>query len=1214
MKRKKKKIMAFLLALTLMVSLMSKDQLFVAAENTQAVENESVEETVIPEESSEETSTSAEESTETVTTESASEETSSVESSSTEESSESEESEETSAEEETKTEEKMEEATTGEMSEETDEIESVTEIETETEGGSYKGSEDDPWEAKADGIKIKAYADKGVLPEDAVMIVSKLSEDSEEYKKSRELVKESGTEFNEMMALDISFEAENDKGEVVEIEPDGTVRVTMELPEIIPANVEEDSLTINHIKENEEGELLEAVPVADKGNDTEGTIEVVDTASEDTQDVKAEFVTESFSVYTITWTVGGQYLKGTINIELQAATRTSGDSEFEGLFGKTSVGSLELGSDQKVVTFPRTEGIDSVTYNNKNYTPTGRAYIECQNGYTEVTNIKLITIQYGYSDYYVVYAEGEGLTEPESSDFKTNPSVLFYGNLWYGSWYDSNYPNSVYLEYNTPLEPGGSTGDVTQDTDVDSLEHRKYIEDNNDGTYDLTLTVSGAAGSSESKKQLDVLVILDQSGSMKYNMAGTNKDDGNQPYNVSRWYNAKMAINELINSLENNTSLDTKYSIVTFSGSKGDRNYTDQKENDAWVKQDWAYASDFTLSEALDPTNRTGYTSGKGVLDFEPSGGTNYQAGLRKGKEQLTKARSAAQKVVIFLSDGEATYYYNGNGITVGAGSADADSVDGWGNATNAGSCSSAAYREAETITNANFFYTIGLGNADKINANVLKNLSAKVETASPGCVTNGGNAPFMCDDLSGLTDAFEKMVGDITRFTCSNVTITDELSDNVYILGTAGTPEEVTDGDFTIKVTDKDGNVVDAPEGIAAYYNTEKRQVILDFPDNYELESGYTYSVTFKVKPSDEAYQKYAQNGGYTDKAGEDTGDNAGEMGFFSNNSAEVTYTYKETKKEESYQNPVVHVDLGKITISKKVEGLPEGTYNDKVYSFKITGLTNTSDYSKYLLKGSTGSVTGDVLQLKNGESATFIYEKGTTLTFAEIGEDIKNGDTVVISGAKVEGYDWTVSVGNQILTETNHYEVTGMLTEEETNLLVINSYVPSNRKLTVKKLVDGNMGNRDEDFTFTLNVKKDGAEYTENIAFIKYGEATEGNQESEIENGALVYDAGKNCYSFVLRHGQSIDLTVPNGCEYTITEDKQNYDVDITIGTEKKNNINTITGSIEKDITITFTNTLNIVTPPTGVMRDVSPYFFMTLTAFAAALWFALTRRRRD
>lgn len=1208
--RKVKKNLAFLLALTLIMSMLGKDRLFVAAEE-QTIETESAEETVtsssdvVPEkeeesfldESAEEDTAEADEVGKGTDTSEDENDQESADEAAADEESEPDETEEAGS---TEVTEETGEETTEETEETTEETEETTEEATETiekeskDAAAHKGSEDDPWEAKAympgmkSTITVKAYAEKGVLPEDAEMKVEMLKESSSAYQEAKELVEESGKEFDGMMALDIGFVVDED-GKSIKTEPDGDVRIVMELPEIIPAEVDEDSLEINHITEDKHGNL-KAVAVADSGNKTEGVVEIVNTDSEETQDAKAEFVTDGFSVYTITWNVGSLLVTRKINIDLQAATRTSGDSEFEVLFGKTSVGSLELGADQDTVSFPLHEGVDNVTYNNKTYVPTGQAYIKAGNGYAEVESIKLKTVRSDYRDYYVVYAEGEGLTEPDSRDFKTNSSVLFYGNVGWSGWNDSRTPHTVYLEYNTPLDPSGPTGGGTQDTDVDSLAHRKYIEDNEDGTYDLTLTVSGAAGSSESKKQLDVLLILDQSGSMKYDMRGNE----NASYGNSRWYNAKKAINELISSLENNTALDTRYSIVTFSGSKSNR---DEKENDAWCKLDWARADDFTLSGALNPGETTGYGAGGGVLDFEPNGGTNYQAGLRKGIEQLNSARDTAQKVVIFLSDGEATYYYNENGITVGAGTADADSVDRWGT-NNSGSCSRAAYAEAERIKNADFFYTIGLGNADKINAGVLRELSARVKTGSPDCVTNENNEPFMCDNLAGLTAAFEKMVGDITRFTCSNVTITDELSENVNIIGAQGAPEEVADSDFTIRVTNEKGESVEVPDGITAHYDAEERQVVLDFPDSYELESGYTYSVTFKVIPSDEAYQKYAQNGDYTDTAGADTGDHAGEKGFFSNNSATVTYTYKGERKEEFYQNPVVLVELGKVTISKKADGLPE-EYANKDYSFTIQGPEDISDYSKYLLKGSSGSVAGNVLTLKSGESATFVYKKGTNLTFKE-------------NEAGVEGFDWTVSANDDPLTKEQGYAVTGALTEDGTSIVVANSYTPANRTLTVKKLVDGNMGNRDEDFEFKLKLTKNNEEYKVAIAYVKYDEANDNSSGNMVESGNLVFDTEAKCYKFFLQHNQHIDLTLPSGCVYTVSEDQQNYDVEITAGGNKISG-KTVNGTIEDDTTVIFTNILEVVTPPTGVMRDASPYLSMVLTAFAAALWFVLIRRRK-
>lgn len=75
------------------------------------------------------------------------------------------------------------------------------------------------------------------------------------------------------------------------------------------------------------------------------------------------------------------------------------------------------------------------------------------------------------------------------------------------------------------------------------------------------------------------------------------------------------------------------------------------------------------------------------------------------------------------------------------------------------------------------------------------------------------------------------------------------------------------------------------------------------------KLESGYTYYVTAKIKPTTKAYLEY-QNESYTDigdkntdeyldtgkKPGNDTrnnGTSSGQNGFYSNVSANVTYKY---------------------------------------------------------------------------------------------------------------------------------------------------------------------------------------------------------------------------------------------------------------------------------------------------------------------------------
>lgn len=56
-----------------------------------------------------------------------------------------------------------------------------------------------------------------------------------------------------------------------------------------------------------------------------------------------------------------------------------------------------------------------------------------------------------------------------------------------------------------------------------------------------------------------------------------------------------------------------------------------------------------------------GWVNGKTLYDkvksLKADGGTNYDQGFQKGKTAIDSARSDAKKVVIFLTDGQPTYY-----------------------------------------------------------------------------------------------------------------------------------------------------------------------------------------------------------------------------------------------------------------------------------------------------------------------------------------------------------------------------------------------------------------------------------------------------------------------------------------------------------------------------------------------------------------------------
>ena len=491
-------------------------------------------------------------------------------------------------------------------------------------------------------VTVKTTAAAGVLPEGAKLVVKKLADKDQAYQDAESTLKDSQVTYDDFLALDVGFEV-NGK----EVEPEaGSVQVQFELGAgLLPETADTNTLAVQHLTDGK------AETVADVGAVTAGDVTV------NSQVIKADFEVKSFSSFTITWKVTNR-LKATI--ELSAVTRADTNSGFDDLFGQSSVGTATMNTGDSQFVFADHKG-KNITYGGKTYTATGKVYIKHGSNYVEVTSLKKKTVE--KEDFcgrtgYVIYAVGEGLAEPTSID---DSAVVWYGYSGNCTSNDGGQQQKLYLEYNTTPD-SGSTGDVT--VDVSSLSHEKYITKNTDGTYDLTLSVAGATGSSTKKKEIDVLLIVDKSGSMTHTLAGYE----NSSYNNSRWKASKDAIQTLIDNFNaNKDKLDVKYSIVTFSGDQGKRNHADSEWNDAEVNQKWAYSNEFTVS------NSDSWDKGSGVLDFTPEGGTNYAAGFRKGKEQLKTARSTAQKVVIFLSDGEPTFYYNSKGMTVGAGDADAD-------------------------------------------------------------------------------------------------------------------------------------------------------------------------------------------------------------------------------------------------------------------------------------------------------------------------------------------------------------------------------------------------------------------------------------------------------------------------------------------------------------------------------------------------------------
>ncbi len=408
----------------------------------------------------------------------------------------------------------------------------------------------------------------------------------------------------------------------------------------------------------------------------------------------------------------------------------------------------------------------------------------------------------------------------------------------------------------------------------------KYVTKLEDKTYDLTLTVSGKVGTEKNKAKLDIIYVMDVSGSMK----------------GSRLDNAKNAIKNVTSNFKNNSNLDTRVSLVTFGST-------------AAINCDWTW-NQVELEHALD--NRSA------------NGATNYEDAMVKANDLLTRSRTGATKVIIFASDGNPTKWSD----------FDSDVL-------------AKAQREVSKMTSLNYFYTIGIGNSNEyarikalIDSDTNDYYNYKKNTGYysyyyhdyinyvefPKTIIKGH---YDASDASDLTNAFSSIEESVTTYKCTNVVVTDTLSEYAEAVTDAvprvtikdnetGANVGVTDsGDNNFKFTD-----TDLGRDITVNAKLENGKIIMTFPSEYELNPKYTFEVTLNIKPTQYAESTYIQDkvgdkDGYNNTGQEGTGiTSAGKRGFRSNERATVECKYKNEDKTFDYLHPVIQVEVQSVEL----------------------------------------------------------------------------------------------------------------------------------------------------------------------------------------------------------------------------------------------------------------------------------------------------------
>ena len=568
--------------------------------------------------------------------------------------------------------------------------------------------------------------------------------------------------------------------------------------------------------------------------------------------------------------------------------------------------------------------------------------------------------------------------------------------------------NSRSVEFKNNYSPNGGSGETVES----KMFHEKYIKRNDNGTYDITLNASGTIGSDVKKAFVDIVLVVDTSGSME----GSNLTS------------TKNAIKALVDAFDaKKETVDTKYKLVTFSSSA-------KIKTDDWV-------------------NGTNLKKEAGKLSAD--GGTNYDQGLTKAATAInSSSRENAKKIVIFLTDGKPTYY--------------GTDKSGYGDETSKKTLE-AAVASAGKIS-CERFYAVGIGLPSSITIythdehprwrhgyhtcpdggtysngydiseqisglSILERLSGAVKASTKRAINYS--------DPSDLTEEFTSIAGDILTLACSEVTITDTLSE--YVDTTANTKIKVniarknannyTDvagngREFTL--TDGSligGEVYEGSDKIATVsYDKDSKTATLKFENDYTFKKDYYYYLSItNVVPNQTAFDKY-QNDGYTNQGDDYTdaslngysavgnGTSSKQVGFYSNSQATISYKWKDSNVTENYRKPVVQVE--QINVNKNWVGIsdPKDTVlvqlidkSENPVSGRILELLPGKNYSGSFTVEESDNY-GGIRELKLDDTGTINYNGHRYSMIAPDGTTTISGTTYTVTYS-TSGNSYTIT-----------------------------------------------------------------------------------------------------------------------------------------------------------------------------------------------------------
>ena len=419
----------------------------------------------------------------------------------------------------------------------------------------------------------------------------------------------------------------------------------------------------------------------------------------------------------------------------------------------------------------------------------------------------------------------------------------------------------------------------------------KTVEDpDKDGIYDLTLTINNQTGSTTNRTNMDVLFLLDTTSSMSGGISGSGTDP-----KISSVYS--VLGNVIRNNYFDSSKYNVNYALVGI-------------DSEPHLYQNWTNNGNTLVSKIpVSPNNVSRI---------------NYEKGFVKANEVFRNGRSDAQKVLIFITDGNPTYYTNHN-----TGRNEGHVIDRY---------STMAMLHGQFALYAidlDYFFSIGLGNQGDYDK--LKLLTSSNDSDSPVRGYKGitlpapgvevGASPYSAGSKNDFLNRMREIVNVLKNPRVSNVVLEDKLSQyamiakdpsgnpyplEIEVLGPTGvhTGNYIATNIYRLFSTPRN-SLAD----IVSSYNASTKTIRLEFPYAYTLETGYTYMIKAKIQTTQQANAIYSSTGHFqknsngSDVVGDPgTGSkSSNQKGFYSNDLATLTYKYKDKEIVETFKKPVI-------------------------------------------------------------------------------------------------------------------------------------------------------------------------------------------------------------------------------------------------------------------------------------------------------------------